>query len=130
MPPVPSVPLDLDETIDKARSYVKSKILRGDSNVLACEFARALAQIADRCVVGMSCEKHQGVVHGQEAEELRAGIEQIIDNTAAVHAHEAASVLRETRRSLIFLLDQIDAGDSLSFREATDLPKQKATRRR
>jgi hypothetical protein len=120
---------DLDDAIDKARSYWKSKILPGDPNMLACEFARSLVQIADRCVVGLSCDKHQGVIHGHEAEELRAGVEQIIENIAAVHAHEAASVLRETRRSLIFLLDRIDAGDSLAFCEATDpRPKKKARR--
>ena len=121
---------DLEEAIDKARSYVKSKILRGDPNVLACEFARALAQIADRCVIGRSCEKHSGVIHGHEAEGLRAGVEQIIDNTAAVRDYEASFVLRETRRSLIFLLDQIDAGDSLAFREATDPPTHKEANRR
>jgi len=71
-------------------------------------------------VVGLPCEKHYDSVHGQEAEELRAGVEQIINSMEAVHDDDALFVLRETRKALIFLLDRIDARDSLAFREAAD----------
>jgi hypothetical protein len=87
---------------------------------LAGDFAEALVQIARACVVGLPCERHGGAVHGQEAEELRTGVEQILRNTASVREDEAAFVLPELRKSLIFLLDHVDARDSLAFREVTD----------
>jgi hypothetical protein len=121
-------PDDLAETIDVARDYLRGIV--SDAAVRSWEspreFARALVQIADACVVGVPCERHEGVVHGQEAEELRAGVEQILRNTADVSDDAAAFVLAELRRSLIFLLDHIDARDSLAFREATD-PSDVAT---
>jgi hypothetical protein len=67
--------------------------------------------------------RHGGAVHGQEAEELRAGVEQILKSTTTVNDGDAVLVLREVRRALIFLLDTIDARDSLAFREATDPPE-------
>lgn len=77
----------------------------------AREITTALLLVTGSCVVGRSCAKHGGVVHGQEAEELRAGIEQILSDSWDV---------REVRKSLLFLLDRIDARDSLTFREMTD----------
>lgn len=108
-----------EETVDNARSYLRDG--SGDSAVLAKSFAAALVELAVRCVVGLPCARHYGSIHGQEAEELRAGIEQILGNTADVDQdYDALHVFREMRKSLIFLLDRIDARDSLAFRESTD----------
>lgn len=101
-----------------ARDYLQGS--RGDTELLSRDFAETLVQIADACVVGLPCEKHAGAVHGQEAEELRAGVEQILRNTADVQPEEAPDVLASLRKSLVFLLDRIDARDSLAFREVTD----------
>jgi hypothetical protein len=95
---------------------------------LAYEFAEALVQFADACVVGLPCDKH-GAVHGQEAEELRAGVEQILKNTSDVVVDAVPDVLHALRKSLIFLLDRIDARDSLGFRDATDPPEESAASR-
>lgn len=114
------------ETIDMARGYLADRAspTYADKGV-AGDFAAALVQIADRCVVGLACEKHYGAIHGREAEELRAGVEQILRDTSGVsnlYDDEALHVLRETRRKLVALLDRVDARDSLAFREATDPP--------
>lgn len=82
--------------------------------------AEALVKLADCCVVGVCCDRHGGAIHGQEAEELRAGVEHILSNTSDVEDDAAPDVLRAMRKSLVFLLDRIDARDSLAFREATD----------
>lgn len=111
---------DLSEVIEDARLVLAGAQPSADATV---GFARALVQVADACVVGLPCDRHGGAVHGQEAEELRAGVEQILRNTADVNDGGAAFVLAELRRSLIFLLDRIDARDSLSLLEATD-PKE------
>lgn len=74
-------------------------------------------------MIGQACEKHAGVVHGQEAEELRAGIEQILKNTSDVYDYQAPHALRAMRKAFGFLIDRIDARDSLAFREETDLPE-------
>ena len=114
-------PDELGETVNVARGFLADRAspTYGDQG-LAGSFAEALVQIANACVVGIPCEKHGGAVHGQEAEELRAGIEQILRNTSDVDDDEAPDVLRSQRKSLIFLLDRVDARDSLAFREATD----------
>ena len=109
---------EFEETVDVARDYLQGS--RADAEVLARDFAEAIVKVADFCVVGVRCDRHCGAVHGQEAEELRAGIEQILKNTSDVDDDEAPDVLRALRKSLIFLLDRIDARDSLAFREATD----------
>ena len=83
-----------------------------------------LDQPGTLCVIGTPCDRHEGVVHGQEAEELRRGIEQILGNIGEVGQREAGLVLANVRKSLNFLLDHIDARDSLAFREATD-PKDR-----
>ncbi len=82
--------------------------------------AEAVVQLADACVVGLPCDRHGGVVHGQEAEELRAGVERILHATVDVIEDDSSFVLSQLRRSLVFLLDHVDARDSLAFREATD----------
>lgn len=103
---------EIEDWVNVARGFLAD---RGSPTYadkgIAGDFAEALVQIADTCVVGLPCERHGGEVHGREAEELRAGVEEILRNSANV---------AELRKSLFFLLDRIDARDSLSFREATD----------
>lgn len=65
------------------------------------------------CVIGKRCAKHMDSVHGHEAEELRSGIEKIIESGDVT--------VYELQR----LLDDTDARDSLAFLE--NKPK---TRRR
>lgn len=103
-----------EETVEDARVYLSGP------EVLSRGFAEAIVKLADCCVVGVRCARHYGAVHGQEAEELRAGVEQILRNTADVRDDEASFVLVELRKALNFLLDRVDARDSLSFRE--DIP--------
>lgn len=114
-------PDEIEETVSIARGFLDDRAspTYGEKG-LAGDFAEALVQIADACVVGLPCARHGGEVHGREAEELRAGVEQILGNTADVSDDEATFVLAEVRRSLIFLLDRIDARDSLAFRKVTD----------
>lgn len=111
---------EISELVDVGRDYVASKVLRGDPEQLAPRLAEALVQLAEACVVGAACDRHGGVVHGREAEELRVGIEQITGNISDVCMTDAFDVLRATRKSLTFLLDRTDARDSLAFCEATD----------
>lgn len=61
------------------------------------------------CVIGRPCARHYGEVHGKEAEELRDGVQRIIDADPD-----------EARVRLIQLLDHVDARDSLAFLEAVD----------
>jgi hypothetical protein len=58
------------------------------------------------CVMGKPCKEHDGVVHGAEAEELRAGLEKLVAEGFV------------TERAVTSLLDSIDARDSLAFLEA------------
>ncbi len=114
-------PKHIEESVDIARDYLQ--VSRGGADeLLARDFAEVIVQIAGTCVVGLPCEKHGGAVHGQEAEELRAGVEQILRNTSDVDDDAAPDVLRAQRKALIFLLDCIDARDSLTFREVADPP--------
>ena len=108
-------PDDLEDTVGLARDYLHGS--RSDPQVLSRDFAEAIVQLAASCVVGVPCVKHGSAIHGQEAEELRAGVEQILKNTSDVEDEAASDVLRSIRKSLIFLLDRIDARDSLAFRE-------------
>lgn len=111
---------DLELLLDTARDYLKRSRAEGRADVIEFSFAEAFVQLSGACVVGLPCEKHGSAVHGQEAEDLRAGVEQILRNTAAVRDDEAVFVLAEQRRALVFLLDHIDARDSLAFCEVTD----------
>lgn len=111
---------DLELLVDTARDYLQRSRAEGRADVMKFSFAEALVQLSGSCVVGLPCEKHGGVVHGQEAEELRAGVEQILGNTTDVRDDDAAFVLAEQRMAFVFLLDRIDARDSLAFREGTD----------
>lgn len=61
------------------------------------------------CLVYRSpCAEH-GFIHGAEAEELRAGIEALLDEENSGG---------QMRRGLRHLLDKVDARDSLAYREA------------
>jgi hypothetical protein len=109
---------DFEEIVAVARDYLQGTPV--DPEVLPRAFAEATVKLADGCVIGVRCARHCGAVHGQEAEELRAGIAQILGNTSDVDDAAAPDVLRLLRKSLIFLLDRIDARDSLAFCEAID----------
>lgn len=74
---------------------------------------------AGRCVVGAACDRHGGAVHGHEAEELRAGIEQIRRDHPAEDDDLDAHIIRAALRRL---LDDIDARDSLAFLEKGTAP--------
>ena len=118
-------PDEFEEKIAAARDYLQgsrgAEVFNRDFATIARDFAETLVQVADTCVVGVRCERHGGAVHGQEAEELRAGVEQILRNTADVRDDAVPDVLRALRKSLILLLDRTDARDSLAFREVTDV---------
>ena len=118
-------PDEFEDTLDVARDYLQDS--RADAELIARDFAEVIVKLAGHCVVGLPCERHSGAIHGQEAEELRAGVEQILKNTDDVRDDEAAFVLAEQRKALIFLLDHIDARDSLAFREATDPAESSAS---
>jgi len=60
-------------------------------------------------------------VHGAEAEELRSGIERLIERADADHDREPFVTVRELQR----LLDKVNARDSLAFLEAEDRPRKK-----
>lgn len=127
-------PDKLEKTVSVARGFLVDRenldyAKPSGGYGLAYDFAEAIVQLADTCVVGAACDRHGGAVHGQEAEELRAGVEQILRNTSAVGDEDASDVLRGLRKSLVFLLDRIDARDSLAFREATDPSEQDVTAR-
>lgn len=107
---------DLLEIIEDARLVASGSLPSEDACVA---FARALAQVADACVIGLPCEKHGGAVHGREAEELRKGIELLLVEHGTIDSVDAYEYA-ELRRDLIRLLDRIDARDSLAFLEATD----------
>jgi hypothetical protein len=116
--PSRSLPAEIEETIDLAREYGPDS--GGDPVVLARDFAEAVVQLADACVIGLPCKKHGGAVHGREAEELRAGIERLLAEGSDDFRSEAFSELREIRQELLRLLDAVDARDSLGFLESVD----------
>ena len=60
----------------------------------------------------VSCPEH-GFIHGKEAEELREGIESILQSRDEYTAG-AEDILEDLR----MLLDRVDARDSLAWREA------------
>ena len=78
-----------------------------DFNELADFWSRAIVTLAGRCQVGVPCARHKGVVHGQEAEELRKGLEEVL----------AGWDDEDSYRALVSLLERVDARDSLAFGE-------------
>ena len=111
-------PDELDEIVSLARNYLQGHVSESDVSAWnsARDFANALVQLAGTCVIGIACERHTEAVHGKEAEELRVGIERIVRDMDAFDGDDDA--LRETREKLSALLDDVDARDSLAFREA------------
>lgn len=70
--------------------------------------------IDDDCLIdGEPCEKHAGMVHGREAEELRQGVEKALEAYYADDEMDIDAVLRR-------LLDNVDARDSLAYIEKRD----------
>lgn len=65
-------------------------------------------------VLATHCKEH-GYVHGAEAEELRAGVERLLEGERGSFAYE----LQE-------LLDNVDARDSLAFLDARAKRQRKA----
>lgn len=75
--------------------------------------ADALAPPAPKkCVIGEYCHTH-GWIHGQEAEQLREGVEKILDEVD--HEVEVADAANELDRRLRVMLDAVDARDSAAF---------------
>lgn len=107
-------------TVDLARECV-ADVIAADAE-LGRAFAEGIVQLADACVIGLPCERHGGAVHGREAEELRAGLEQLLDEHGPVPAGVSISpaVFEDLRRDLQRLLDRVDARDSLGYLEASD----------
>lgn len=97
----------LKDLIARAHTYLDSDNKAAVGMGEAGDFAEALVRIAHECVCGLPCERH-GLVHGQEARELRSGIEQILRSARR----------GEFREQLHDLLDRVDARDSSSFQEA------------
>ena len=114
-------PDQIDEIVSLARDYLQGHVSESDVRAWnsARDFASVLVQLAGTCVIGMACERHTEAVHGKEAEELRVGIERIVRDMDAVD--EDDEPFRETRAKLTALLDDVDARDSLAFREAANL---------
>jgi hypothetical protein len=61
------------------------------------------------------CSEH-GFVHGMEAEELRAGIESLLETCPSADGAEDG-----LRAGLVRLLDKVDARDSLAWLDASSV---------
>jgi hypothetical protein len=71
---------------------------------------RRIAELESEAKEPRGCAVHYGSVHGGEAEELRKGLERLLKEHGVV----------PPRRTLIALLDRVDARDSLAHLELTD----------
>lgn len=89
-----------------------------DLDAIVEEAGRALGErAANACPVrGVACADH-GFVHGQEAEELRAGVERL----AKEHRGGASKRVTVLCDDLLDLLDEVDARDSLAFLETKEV---------
>lgn len=99
------------EAVADAREYLRTPPIHMTplhTQQRAQAFAEVIVHVARTCLVGVACAKHSGVIHGQEAEELRRGIEMLCADN---------DIKNTTRAQLLSLLDAVDARDSLSFRE-------------
>jgi len=105
----------------KAASDLADQMMK-ERDAALLKYENAQERIAE--LEQQTCARHAGQAHGKEAEELRAGIEQILRNTSdvksALSSDALGMVLVGMRRSLQFLLDNIDARDSLAYLEARD----------
>lgn len=111
--------LEVEDAIAHARSWLAypgaPMIEPGEET--ATRFAKIVVELADACVVGVSCDRHGGAVHGREAEELRKGIERIfLEYDDVMHQPDEVNDMRAALRRM---LDEIDARDSVAFLEAT-----------
>lgn len=91
--------------------WVATGELSGFAAGKAQRIAHAIADTATEtleahCVIGRPCERHHGSVHGAEAEQLRAGIENALNGPPEWLESELRG-----------LLEQTDARDSLAFAE-------------
>lgn len=77
------------------------------------------------CSFGARCEEHGGIVHGQEAEELRRGVERLIETETV----RSLGALYISKKSLEKLLERVDARDSLAFVEK-DVEKDARNKKR
>jgi len=75
-----------------------------------------VVRLLRKCPIRGECPRH-GFVHGREAEELRAGIEEILRGWRASDNDRS---LDELLSHLQGLLDDTDARDSLAFIEQND----------
>lgn len=69
-----------------------------------------MAAMIGKCPLNRPCVEHQ-YYHGAEAEELREGIEKIINENQEKHVLRVIGKLSQ-------LLDAVDARDSLAYLEA------------
>ena len=77
------------------------------------ELLRRMQDAAEtHCRMGAPCPLHYGQVHGQEASELRKGIE-ILQTTFGSEGWDSASICEKLQE----FLDRVDARDSLAFEE-------------
>jgi len=72
-------------------------------------------------MLDQGCPVH-GYIHGKEAEELREGIEDLLEQHTQ-HAGGDESTAWKLLRGLRKLLDETDARDSLAWLESSDRPK-------
>ncbi len=79
----------------------------------------AVTELLDEIDNG-TCHRHADRKHGAEAEELRRGVERLLDQVRHVEGHDARVVLIDFRRGIQSLLDRVDARDSLAFLESRD----------
>ena len=84
------------------------------------ERVREAARKRQRRAEGVECAMHEWQKHGKEAEELRAGIEQILADFRDGTTGSDAEDFRDIMSDLQSLLDSVDARDSLAYRERRD----------
>ena len=88
-----------------------------------------MSQQSQQCVIGKFCKSHE-CYHGQEAEDLRKGVEDLLEEAKSQGLHHEDLSLRKGEDlldaynqlvdGLQHLLDTTDAADSLSFVESDD----------
>lgn len=84
-------------------------------DVLSRVIAAGLASPRQSDAMVIPCPVHDGTLHGAEAEELRAGIESLIEDGCG-----SCTDGDDLRSELIVLLDRVNARDSLAYLEVAD----------
>jgi hypothetical protein len=127
-PPIASPPIHLSPSVSapivvvpatghaSVREVIESVVLQILQGPCALDdLPRQAAEAAVEALgVVEGCPVHAGVVHGMEAERLRAGIERILKEERNNEGIEEMII------SLSRLLDEVDAGDSLAHQEQVD----------